>query len=535
MICDNRKAPGPDSLAGYDPLQDANGYFYDEEAAQKVVDFFAKGLKITSGAHAGEPFILQPWQDAYVRTLFGWKRTTGFRRYKLSYLQIPRKNGKSTLAAAIAIYVLFCDSEAEAQCYCAASNAEQATLVFRQAESFVRGTEWLADNCKIRTSQKRILYKDTSILRAIPANEGGSHGFNSHLIIGDELHAWPGRDFYDVLETSKLARTQPLSIYITTAGYDRTSICYEQYVRACQVRDREQSQPYFLPVVYEASEKDDWQDPETWKKANPNLDISIDRESLQELCDEAKRNPNFVNTFRRLHTNVWTQQETRWLDMECWRDCPTTEEDLDPQFCVGGLDMSAVADMTAFVWGCRDDESDASTFRCRGHYWLPEVKAREYQQAYNLPIDEWVERDILTLIPGRRIEQTYIERFIRELGVRTIGYDRYETERIRQDLEADGFTMIEIAQGFVSLSAPAKQLERLVLGRQIDHGSCPCLQWQAGNAVAVQDINGNVRPVKNHGAQKIDGIVALIMMLFVLQQSPPPYRSMYETPGMLSL
>jgi phage terminase large subunit-like protein len=518
MFMDARQPPR--KIAGYNPVATAGDCTYDAEAAEKAVQFFPRVLKFTTGLRAGEPFQLEQWQADVVRTMFGWKRPDGSRRYRQVAIFVPRKNGKSTWIAGLTAYVLFCDAEAGAECYCAASDKDQASLVFNTAATMIRKSS-LAKRCKIRDSVKRVIYGD-SFLRAIPANEGGSHGFNTHFMVGDELHAWPGREFHDVLHTSTGARAQPLELYITTAGYDRLSICYEKYTYAKQVRDGKIDDETFLPVVYEAEETDDWTSPEIWKKANPNLGVSVSLEYIERECEKAKQNPAYENTFRRLHLNQWTSQEIRWLQMDHWRKCDLIPGDLSDELPVfGGLDLSAVSDFTAWLLVQRSENG----IRCRGHYWLPQEKADEYARVANLPIAQWVKDGWLTLINGRRIEHSYIHARIKQdslrYGVQCVGFDPWNMEQLRQDLDGEGYQMIEVRQGYSSLSGPAKELERQILGHSLDHGGDPILEWMAENAVAKIDENGNVRPVKGKGAHKIDGIVALLNAIHVLQTVQP--------------
>lgn len=533
MYCDARQPPT--DIAGYDPTRSADGYWYDAEAAERAVQFFPEVLSFVKGLKAREPFHLEPWQQEIVRTLFGWKRDSdGSRRYRQAFIEVARKNGKTTLVAGLALYVLFCDAEAGAECYCAAAGKDQASLLFNSAANMVRKST-LDGHCKVRDSMKRIIYGD-SFFRAIPANEGPSHGFDSHFIVGDELHAWPGREFHDVLHTSTGARTQPLELYITTAGYDRLSVCYEKVQYARQVRDGKIDDAEFLPVLYETDESDDWTDPDVWRKANPNMGVSVSTEYLAKECEKAKQNPAYENTFRRLHLNQWTSQETRWLQMEHWRACGVVEGELsDEEPQIGGLDLSAVADFTAWMRVQRDGEK----IRCRGHYFLPEEKAEEYARTENLPIEQWKRDGWLTLIPGRRIEHTYIYHRIQEdakrHGVQVVGFDPWNMEDLRQKLDGEGFEMVEVRQGYASLSGPSKDLERQLLARSLDHGNDPVLEWMAENAVCKIDENGNVRPVKAGGTKKIDGIVALVIAIHVLNAVQPEGPSVYETPGMLAL
>lgn len=531
---DARTQP-PNDVAGFDPVATAGDCVYDHYAAEKAVRFFELGVTHTKGKWAGKPFKLEPWQDAAIRTLFGWQRQDGTRRFRTSFWFLPRKNGKSAIAAAISNYMLLCDGEAEAECYCAASDREQASLVFKAAASMLRKNEQLAKRVKIRESTRRVIYKD-SFLRAIPANEGGSHGFNSSLIVGDELHTWPNRDFYDTLHTSTGAREQPLEIYITTAGHDQTSICYEVYSRAKAIRDGKIEDETFLPVLYEAEEGDDFKDPAVWAKANPNLGVSVREDYIAAECKKAIENPAYENTFKRLHLNMWTAQDVRWLPMDKWRSCEASPDPIHDERPVwGGLDLASVKDFTAFVMVARDGDG----YKCWGHYWLPQERIDYLERKHNIPLTKWVREGWVTAIPGAEIEDgpiiAHIAQAARDYDLRTVGFDRWGSKHVRQQLEENhGITMAQVGQGVASLNAPAKELEKCVLGGRLDHSCDPVLDWMADNAVVKPDDNGNIKPVKTSGGvyRHIDGIVALIMAIGEAQADGDG-ESLYSEPGAL--
>lgn len=518
----------PTNIAGYDPDATKGDCEYDPDSAERAVQFFYRCLSFCKGLKANEPFHLEPWQADIVRTMFGWKRPDGSRRYRQVFIEVPRKNGKSTLIAGIANYVLFCDAEEGAECYCAASDREQASLVFNSAASMVRKSPGLDKRCKIRDSMKRIVY-GTSFLRAIPANEGGSHGFDSHFIVGDELHAWPGREFHDVLHTSTGARRQPMEVYITTAGYDRNSICWEKLTYARQVLSGQIDDNSFLPVIYEATEEDDWTDPVIWRKANPNLGVSVSEEYLARECKKAKNTPAYENTFRRLHLNQWTSQESRWLQMEKWRACEWTNLPIDPALpAFGGLDLSSNVDVTAWLLAQRH----ANGWRLRGHYFIPEGRMREAEKRDRVPYSAWVRMGLVTATPGDAIDYDYIhERILKDaegLQLTAVGYDPWNAEATRIYLENEGVTMVKMRQGVATLSGPCKELERSVIEGVLDHGNDPALAWMAENVQVKTDENGNIRPVKpDHAgsAKRIDGIVAAVMAIGVGQITEPVTES----------
>jgi phage terminase large subunit-like protein len=515
MFMDARKPPT--DIAGYDPVATAGDCTYDAEAADKAVAFFHRVLVFVKGLKAKEPFRLEPWQADIVRTIFGWKRPDGSRRYRQVFIEVPRKNGKTTLLAGLANYLLFCDAEAGAECYCAAGDRDQASLAWNSAAAMVRNSS-LSKRCKVRDSTKRIIY-DGSFLRAIAANEGGAHGFDVHFAVCDELHVWPDRSMYDVLHTGTGARLQPLEVYITTAGWDRNSICWEVLTTARQVRDQQIDDNAFLPVIYEATEDEDWTDPAVWRKANPNLGVSVTEDFLARECKKAQDNPAYENTFRRLYLNQWTSQESRWLQMEKWRDCEVIPGDIgDGAQVFGGLDLSSVVDVTAWMIAQRVDNG----WKLRGHYFIPEGRMREAEKRDRVPYSQWVKAGWVTATPGEAIDYSYVHDRIladaKRYNFGVIGYDPWNAEPTRIFLENEGLTMLIMRQGAKSMNLPCKELERAILEGVLDHGNDPVLAWMAENVQVKTDENGNIRPVKpDHAgsAKRIDGIVAGIMALGV--------------------
>lgn len=520
----------------YDPALSAGECLYDVDAAERAVDFFSEMLVHTKGPKAGTPFVLEPWQADVTRTLFGWKRPDGTRRYRRCYITIPRKNGKSTWAAGLALYALFADGEAGAQCYCAATEREQASLVFNTAASMVRKNDDFYPASKIIDSQKRITYKD-SFLRAIPANEGAAHGFDIHFVVGDELHAWPGRSMYDVLITGVGARPQPLIVWITTAGYDRHSICWSEYTYAKRVRDGLVEDEAYLPVIYEADDSDDWTDPKVWRKANPNFGVSLREDYIEAECKRAIEEPAYQNTFRRLHLNQWTSQKTRWIKIDSWRNCQTTSDDIDPDIpCFGGLDLASTTDLTAW---CLLQKTEEGGYKARWRFWIPEDRMRDIERKDRVPYSQWVRDGWVDTIAGVQIDQDVIEQQILEdadrYDLQMVGYDPWNARGMSVRLDQQhGIKMVEVRQGYASLSAPCKVFEASVSAGTLDHGGNPVVEWMVENVEVQTDVNGNIRPVRpEHGAsaRKIDGIVALIMAIHVAANAPEKRPSVYERRG----
>lgn len=279
-----------------------------------------------TGDFAGRPFDLRPWQERdIIRPLFRTGRD-GRRLYRTCLLMLPRKNGKTELAAAIGVYSLIFDSK-QGEIYLAAADRDQASKVFQAMVSMLRNDPELEVEVEIVESQKRIVHrKSGSFCRAISAEAYSKHGFNASVVIYDELHCAPNRDLYDVLVTSQGGRLEPLMIVISTAGYDRKSILYELYAHALKVKENPKLDPTFLPIIYEAAESDDWTDERVWKKANPALGDFRSLEEMRILCQRAQQIPAQEMTFRQLYLNQWTESAARWISMPAWDACCVVEQ-----------------------------------------------------------------------------------------------------------------------------------------------------------------------------------------------------------------
>jgi phage terminase large subunit-like protein len=489
-------------------------YTFDERAASVAVAFFERVLRHSMGEWAGQPFILQPWQRQLVRDVFGWKRPDGTRRYRKVYLEIPRKNGKSTLAAGLALYLLFADGEPGAQVFAAAVDREQASIVFDEARRMVMQSPLLSSQAEVYKGSIIVPSTD-SVFKVLSADAFSQHGLNAHAVIFDELHAQPGRELFDTLWTAQGARRQPLFVMITTAGYDRESVCWEQHEYARQVRDGIIDDPEWYVAIYAADEHDDWTSPETWRKANPNLGVTVKLDYLAAEAKRAEQVPAYQNTFRRLHLNQWTQQESRWLDIRAWDACSGPVDPALGAECYAGLDLASTSDIAALVLVFPQRDPEHYYFLPR--FYIPAENIVERARRDRVPYDAWMRDGLLVATPGNVVDYDYIVRDIVELGkryrIKEIAYDRWGAFQISQQLAREGFAVVEFGQGFASMSAPTKELLRLVMDRRISHGGNPILRWMADNVVVSTDPAGNAKPNKQKSRDKIDGIVAGIMAL----------------------
>ncbi len=514
-------------------------YWFDEQAAEMAVRFFERLLVHVKGEWAGEPFLLLPWQREIIRDLFGWKRPDGLRRYRNAYIEVPRKNGKSNLAAGIALYLLFMDDEPGAEIYSAAADRDQAAIVFDLAKRMVEASPPL--ETRSATFKNSIVVGDRSY-QVLSADAYTKHGLNAHGVIFDELHAQPNRDLWDVLNTSTGARRQPLVVAITTAGYDRESICWEQHEYARQVAEGIIEDDSFYPAIFAADEADDWLDEAVWHKANPSLGATVKLDYLRREAKRALQSPAYQNTFRRLHLNQWTSQETRWLPMERWRAITTLVDAaaLEGRACYGGLDLASSSDIAAFVLVFPPDDADG-LYMVLPYFWIPADNIVERGRKDRAPYEAWARDGWLTATPGNVIDYAYIQQTIESLAerydIREIAFDRWGATQISTALEGAGLTMVQFGQGYRSMSLPTKEMLRLVLGGRLAHGNHPVLNWMADNLVVDTDAAGNVKPNKKKSREKIDGMVALIMALAraLLHGQRKGGRSVYEERGLRTL
>jgi phage terminase large subunit-like protein len=483
---------------------------------------FINRLTHTKGQFGGQPFNLRPWQIKILKRIFK-KRRDGLRQYRTCLLMLPRKNGKTELAAAIALYGLLADGEMGAEVYSAAADRDQAGLVFGVAAQMVRNDPALEEACYIVESQKRIVHRATgSFYRAISAEAYSKHGFNASMVIYDELHAAPDRRLYDVLSTAMGGRQQPLFLVISTAGYDRHSILWELYTHAKKVQERPAIDPSFLPILYEAPEGADWTKPRVWQKANPALGDFRSLEELQTLAVRAKEIPAQENTFRRLYLNQWTEQAARWIQMPAWDACqtpPVSRQALQKRRCYVGMDLSTTTDLTALVAVFPDELG----FDVLARFFVPEERIRERSRRDHVPYDEWARQGVLTSTPGAVVDYDVLRQVLRqwaaEFSLQMVAFDPWNaTDLVSRLQQQDGLPCVSMRQGFGSLSAPTKSLEQAILSRRLRHDGHPVLRWNVSNVAVETDSAGNLRPSKVLSTERIDGVVALIMAVDIMNR-----------------
>lgn len=543
----------------------ARGLWFDAQAAKVAVAFFGV-LRHWEGEWAGQPIVLEPWQQFVVWSLFGWKRRDGTRRFRKAYLEMARKNGKTTLAAGIGLFLAFVDGEPGAQVYSAATKRDQARISHRSATEMVRRARQLQRHVGIFKDNLHSL-ETASKFEPLGRDADSTDGLNVHGVIADEVHAWKGRGLWDVLDTATGSRRQPLMVAITTAGFDRQSLCWELHEYAEKLLQGVLEDDSFFGVIYTLDEGDDYGDEAVWGKANPNLGVSKKWDDMRRKLRLAREIPSALNAFLRLELCIWTQVEESWLSPDDWAACGaipgthyserqqglivTSPRDgergwgvidgrrdgervlalfvsrLAGRKCYAGLDLSSTTDITALVYVFPPVEAGEPLW-VLARFFVPEESAQERERRDRVPYLTWARQGYITLTPGNVVDYGYVMEQLKADRVRfqipELAFDRWGSQKLVADLEAVGFTvdpdmakkqglalLIQFGQGFASMSGPMKELEKLVLGRGIGHGGNPVLAWMAANVVARQDPAGNVKPDKARSREKIDGVTALIM------------------------
>jgi len=487
-------------------------YYFDKDTADKVVGFIENYCSHVKGVMARKPLILEDWQKSIVRDLFGWKKEDGTRRYKVAYIEVPRKNGKTTLAAAIGLALLFIDGEDGAEVYSAAAERDQAAISFEIASNMVLNNKSLNDRGQVW--KKSIVY-GSSFYKAISADANTKHGYNSHGIIFDELHVQKNRNLYDALQGGTASRSQPITFIITTAGIRKKGeFAWEMHEYARQVKEGLIKDDSFLPVIYGCDIDDDPFIEKSWKLANPNYGISVTKEYMRTHANRAKNEMSYLNNFKRFHLNIWVSQESAFIKANDWDACnlePVNEDIFKGMQCVAALDLASTRDFTALVLAFKDDD----IIHLMPFFWIPSMTMNDRRNAEQ--VRAWVDQGYIIATDGNITDYNFIQAKITELSstynITEIAYDPWNSTQLVTNLIDDGANMIEFRQGFVSMSPATKELEKLVLQKKLNHGGNPVLSWMVNNMSLKSDPAGNIKPDKDKSSDKIDGAVASVMAI----------------------
>lgn len=570
------------------------GVTFDRAAAQHVVDFFGclRHSKGEWGKKGGLPFVLEPWQTFILANLFGFKRADGTRRFREAHIEVARKNGKTTFMAGIALYMLVADDEPGAEVYSIATKREQSKIVFDEAVRMRGKSPMLASRVQSFRNNLSVL-ATSSKFEPESADHGTADGKNVHCLIADELHQHPTRLLYDAYYEATGARTQPLCLAITTAGYDTTGICFAQRkigenILACNVDVSVGDNMFVYIACIDDADKDgkggdDPMDEKCWPKANPNLGISVKLDQLREAAAKADIDPTALNGFLCKRLNVWVNQEIRWMPPDKWARCNVAGPMANPvdlraaamkrlngRVAIGGLDLSAKLDLTAFAlvfppvqqriervaqtqskedqWQ-RKPVQYVDTITQIGDplwsvlvwFWVPEACIVERVKKDRVRYDVWRDSGYLGTCPGNVIDHEFIYKQITELkkqfNFNEIAFDSWNAQWISKKLTDDGFKAEPARMVYQTMSEPMKELMGMVLEKKLEHFGDPILAWNAGNVSATTNPNGEIRPDKDKSKEKIDGIVAVIMALSRICADPTlaTTSSVYNERGIIFL
>ncbi len=503
---------------------------WDQDDALRVIEFFERFLCLAEGEHDGQPFVLQPWQQFVLACLFGWKEANGHRRFRTAYVEIGKGNGKSPMAAGIGLYGLLADREAAAEVYSAAVVKDQAKILFRDAENMRDASPLL--KAKIEKHVNNLFVPSSnSFFRPISSEKRGLDGKRVHMALIDEIHEHPSALVVDKMRAGTKGRRQALIFEITNSGYDRNTVCFQHHDYSEKVLSGIVTNDSWFAYVCQLDvckkcgaagkvspdcEKcDQWTDEKVWTKVNPNLGVSIQPKYLREQVLEAQGMPSKENIVKRLNFCMWTEQAVRWMPMDKWDAC---KGHVNPAMllkapCFAGLDLANTSDLAALVLVFPQDQG----YKVLPFFWVPEETVARRSEKERIPYDIWVREGLIKATDGAVIDYEVIRKDINALAdkysIQEIDLDPWNATQVAAQLSGDGFQVVEIRQGYQTLSAPTKELERLVLAGELEHGGNAVLRWNASNVTTRQDPGGNIKPDKERSTEKIDGVSALINAL----------------------
>lgn len=515
------------------------GLHFDQTAAQRAIDFFSF-LKHWKGRHSGQTFHLLPWQEWMIMVIYGWKREDGSRRFRYSYAELARKNGKTTLAGGNALFALIADGEAGAEIYTAATKRDQAKIAFNDAKSMVQNSPDLSKIIEIYQHNLHVT-STLSKLEPLSSDQNTLDGLNPHFALVDEYHAHKDDGLYNVLKSGMGSRKQPLLYVITTAGFNKFGPCYAMRRTCCEILEGIKHDDAQFSLIYTLDEEDDWQDENTWIKANPSLGASISVEFLRQEVLQAQNNPTQMVNLLTKNFNIWTDASQVWIEDKHWQLCEQ-EIDLDSlkgATCYGGLDLASKRDLNAFTLIFpKEDDLISITW-----YWLPELMMQDRVRKDGVRYDLWAEQGHITLTEGNVTDQRKIKMDIMAIceafDVQMIAYDRWNSDQLVLQLMEEGIEMKPYGQGFASMSTPTKTFESKIYEGKFTHNGNPVTRWMLSNVELMRDPAGNIKPDKSKSTEKIDGIVSNVMgigiYLWALGEGITNGPSIYEQGGGLTV
>jgi phage terminase large subunit-like protein len=521
-----------DDLARWNVAVKNPPFHFDPDKAARVCKFIEL-LPHIKGKWKTAALLLEPWQVFILTTVFGWVDADGNRRFYDVYIEVPRKNAKSTLTSGVALYCM-CEGEPGAEIYSAATKKDQARIVFDVARRMVMKCPGLKRRFGVETEKHRIFIEDGATeFRALSSDEDGLDGLNIHFVAVDELHAHKSRAVHDVLDSATGSRRQPLKWRITTAGSNKQGVCFEQREYVCKILKKQHEDDRYFGVIYTIDlptkdadgnvvAGDDWKSEAAWRKANPNYGVSVLAADIAALARKAVQSARYQNNFLTKRLDVWVSAASAFYNIDAWigkcyRDVTLAE--FEGCECWIAFDLSSKVDIAAKAIVFRRMEGGQAHYYVFASHYLPDA-VLESEENINLQhYTEWNEAGLLTLTPGPAIDYATIEDHLKEdlrrFDVQAVAYDPWNAEQFRQRMEAEGAPMEECRMGVQNLSEPMKTSEALILAGRLHHSGDPCLTWQVGNVVGVEDAKKNIYPRKEKPENKIDAAVAMIMALRV--------------------
>lgn len=512
-----------------DDLNNPSKYHFDLDKATRPIEFVEKFCKHSKGQWAGKPVVLDLWQKAIIQAIFGFVDEKGIRKYREALIIVARKNGKSTLLSAIALYMLFADHEGGAQVCCVASKKDQAKIVFTEAKNMVAQSPWLGQLIKKRKSD---LYVPLtfSTFEPLASDSNTLDGLNMHCGIIDELHSIKDRNIYDVSKQSMGARTQPLLLIISTAGFVRENIYDNRYEYADKVLNGMIEDERFISFIYELDERSEWTKQKCWAKANPGLGTIKSLEYMKNQVKQATDDKSYLPTVLTKDFNIRETGVGSWLTFETINNPDTYDMNIFKEcYGVGGVDLSSVGDLTCASVLVRKE----SKWYLIQKYWIPLEKAEQKEREDKVPYTLWKEKGYVDFCLGNKINYTDVTNWFIELrekyGIYTlwVGYDKWNAQYWQEEMKQNSFNLEEVIQGSLTMSAPMKLLSADLENKMINYNNNPVLKWCLTNTQIEVDKNDNIRPVKGKNAkQRIDGTVSLIDAYVVLQRHYEDYINM---------
>lgn len=486
--------------------------YFDEESAMRAIDFFSY-LKHTKGRNfAGNQFELAGWQAFIIYALFGWKNLDGSRRFRLSYTEVAKKNGKSTLAAGIGLYMMNADGEPGAEVYSCATTRDQAKIVFNEARNMVKVSPDLSGIVTVFTHN---LHNDASLSKfeAISNDYNSFEGKNPYCGIVDEYHAHNDDLLFSNLKAATVARNQSLIWIITTAGFNKVGPCYQFRKMCIDVLEGRLTDDGLFAIIFTQDEEDDWNDPKVWVKSNPNLGVSVLEAALKGEHQQAVNSTTAQVGFKTKNLNIWTDQSAVWIPDARWQMCNNGKlPDLIGKECWASLDLSSTTDMTVLGLLFREDK-----FYWLPVFFLPGITALERSRKDHVNYDKWIREGWIFETDGDVVDYDYIRIKVNELAkqykIKSIQYDRWNSSQLVNNLTADGANLVPFGQGYQSMSTPTKELEKMVLNKEIEFGENPVMRWMNSNVEIRTDPAGNIKIDKSRSTEKVDGMVALVMAI----------------------